>query len=514
MFIQLFLVRFSYCDNLQQRFLPADTPEFHKRIDTYLLIFATFAIMSRVLSRIGLNWMKLNKIFQFKPHDTTTTEGKSNERYRRILLTGGSTAIVKIFTVVINLITVPLTINYLGAERYGLWMAISSLMALMTFTDLGLGNGLLNAVSRANGSKDDEAAKVAVSSTFFILLGIASALFLIFIAIYPFISWKDVFNVKSNLAIQEAGPTIMMLVIMFLINMPLGIIERIQSGYQEGYRFQLWLVLGSVLSFVGLLLCVFLKSGLCWLVLAYSGGQLIATISNGIYLFTKRRNYLIPSFKHFHLKTGKVLIQSGLIFFLLGLFTLLASASDDIIIAQTLGASTVAGYEVVKKMFIFSMFTQFIIQPLWPAFAEAMASGDIAWAKKTLKKGLFLSILSGAVISLPLLVFGKQIISIWVGPGYIPTWSLLIGFYTFILFANYGGVMSSFLNSGPLVARQLLMIGLAGVSSFFLKIFFSINFGASGIIWATVIGYGPFYIVPSYRLAFNYLNSKFHASKN
>src|SRR5487761_2485274 len=143
-------------------------------------------------------------------------------------------------------------------------------------------------------------------------------LFLIFLSIFPFISWKDVFNVKSALAIKESGPTMMVLVITLLINMPLGIIQRIQDGYQEGYRFQLWLILGSLLSFAGLLICIYLKSGLTWLVLAYSGGQLIATILNGLYLFNRKRKYLKPSFRYFNLKIGKGLIRSGLVFFLLG----------------------------------------------------------------------------------------------------------------------------------------------------------------------------------------------------
>jgi hypothetical protein len=102
---------------------------------------------------------------------------------------------------------------------------------------------------------------------------------------------------------------------------------------------------------------------------------------------------------------------------------------------------------------------------------------------------------------------------IWVSPQYIPSWSLLLGFYIFVLIANYGGVMSTFLNSGPLLSKQLRMIGFASVSSVLLKIFLSFKFGVSGIIWATVIGYGIFYIVPSYRLAFNYLNNKLEISK-
>ena len=129
-------------------------------------------MMNRIIGSIVLNWLKLKRIFQFTPHDITNATGKSHERYRRILLTGGSTLIAKIFIAAINLVTVPLTVNYLGAERYGLWMAISSVLALMSFADLGLGNGLLNAISRANGRNSAEEAQVAVSSTFFILMTI------------------------------------------------------------------------------------------------------------------------------------------------------------------------------------------------------------------------------------------------------------------------------------------------------------------------------------------------------
>lgn len=466
------------------------------------------------MKRFTFYYSNLKRVIKLKPHELNTIQGISDERYRRIFLTGGVTAIVKIFTTLINLIVVPLTVKYLGAERYGLWMAISSILALMSFADLGLGNGLVNAISKANGRKSIDDAKTAVSSTFFILLGISLLLFLIFTCVFPFISWKNVFNVKSSLAIKESGPTMMVLVFMLLINMPLGIIQRIQDGYQEGFRFQLWQFFGSVISFFALIICIYFKCGLTLLVLALSFGPLMATILNGIYLFNWKRKYLRPRIEYFDYKIGKQLIQSGLIFFVLGIFTLLANASDDIIIAQTLGPSSVAGYEIVKKVFLFSMFTQFIIQPLWPAFAEATESGDIIWIKKTLKKGLLLSICVGAIFTLPLMIFGKQIIMLWVGAEYVPSWSLLVGFYIFICMANYGGVMSTFLNSGELIGKQTIFIGLASISSVVLKIVLSIKFGVSGIIWATVFGYIIFYVFPSYKLAFHHLNKKPNAASN
>jgi O-antigen/teichoic acid export membrane protein len=215
-------------------------------------------------------YLSLKRIFIFKSHDVSTDIGISDERYRRIFLTAGSSLIVKIVSVSINLITVPLTLNYLGAERYGLWMSISSIMTLMSFADLGLGNGLLNAVSKSKGLNDHDSAIEAVSSTFYILLIISIILLVIFSIIYPFIPWYKLFNVVSVKAKSEAGLTIVILVLSLLINMPLGIIQRIQEGNQEGYMFQLYQIFGSVFSFIALLLCVKLEIGLPGLVLSYS----------------------------------------------------------------------------------------------------------------------------------------------------------------------------------------------------------------------------------------------------
>ncbi|RZL47431.1 MAG: hypothetical protein EOP00_12025, partial [Pedobacter sp.] len=263
--------------------------------------------------------------------------------------------VVKVVSVIINLITVPLTIQYLGAERYGLWMSISSIMALMNFADLGLGNGLLNAVATANGKNDIISAKVAVSSTFFMLTIISLVLFIAFVSTYSFISWEKIFNVHEKLAIAEAGPTMMVLVFTFLINIPFDVVQRVREGYQEGFKSQMWMLIGSIISFILLILCIHLKCGLPILVCCYSGGALISLLLNGFFLFTKKHKALLPKLNNFDFSVGKQLIKLGLIFFALQVFTLLANSSDDIIIAQILGAKSVAGFEIVKKMFLFSM---------------------------------------------------------------------------------------------------------------------------------------------------------------
>ena len=430
------------------------------------------------------------------------------KRYRNIILTGSTSALVKLFTSIIGLITVPLTVNYLGPERYGLWMTMSSFLALMSFADMGLGNGLVNAIAKANGNKNESMAQKAVSSTFVLLSVISLTLFVFFILIYPHVSWHKIFNAQSDLAISESSSAIFVFVIIFLINLPLGIIRRIQDGYQEGYKHQRIMVLGSVFSISGLLLCIKLQAGLPYLVLAFLGGNLTALLLNGFILFGFQRPSLFPKYKNVDAKFGFILIKTGIVFFLLQVFTLIGSSSDNIVIAHILGPAAVADYEIVRKLFTLTMFTQFLIQPLWPAFGEALASGDYNWARSTLQKAIKIGIFSSVVFALPLVIFGKTIIRIWVGENFIPTYGLLVAFLLFTVFASYGGVMSTFLNSGDLLNKQLKMIVMSSIVAIILKILLVNQIGIIGVLWGTLLGYSIFFIFPAYKLSFNYLKKQ------
>ncbi|MBU4445917.1 hypothetical protein KJ656_12705, partial [bacterium] len=116
------------------------------------------------------------------------------------------------------------------------------------------------------------------------------------------------------------------------------------------------------------------------------------------------------------------------------------------------------------------------------------------------------SLSTGILAALPLLIFGKSIISFWVGPEFVPSSALLVGFFFYVFLVNYGGTMSVFLNSGSLVGKQCVFIGVAAISSVILQIILAGLWGTTGVIWAILIGYGLFYAIPAYRLAFGTLN--------
>jgi O-antigen/teichoic acid export membrane protein len=466
-----------------------------------------------VLSKLYQNFFRLKKkvylirsVLTFKPFDVSTEDGRSKERYRRVVLTAGSSLISKSITVLTSLISVPLTLHYLGMERYGLWMTISSIMVFLSFADLGLGNGLLNAISRADGFDNKIEASIAVSSAFFILSGTAIFLYVIFWIAYPYIPFERIFNITSDIAIRESGPAIAIFLLTYLINIPLGIIERIRLGYQEGYKNQLWLSVGSILGLAGVLIAIYFKASLPWLVLAMAGGPLLATFVNGFYLLVFSRPYLFPRWKYFSLSISKSLLGMGMIFSALQFFYFFGNYPvDNIVIAQILGASAVTPYAVVQKLFLVTLLAQYFLMPLWPAFGEAMARREHAWVRRTLNRALILSLGLGVLIGLPLLVFGKRIVLIWVGPNVVPSTILLLGFTLWALLNCFIGSIGTFLNTGDLVKRQITFFGLASLVAFALKIVGAHYFQVEGVVWGTVVGYSLFYIIPAMRLAYGAL---------
>ncbi len=235
----------------------------------------------------------LKALLRLKPFDTSQDAGSSHERYRRAALTTLASVVGKAVNVFTSLLTVRLTLRYLGTERYGLWMSVTSIVSLLFFADLGIGNGLLTAIAEARGRDDVDAVHRNVSSAFFVLVGITAAFLGVFACTYPFIPWARVFNVSSPIAVHEAGPAVIVFLCCFLANIPLDVVQRVQTGHQEGYLANFWTIVGNVSGLVLLLIVMHRHGGLPWLILAILGGGVLGVLGNwgaGVYVCAPR-NY-------------------------------------------------------------------------------------------------------------------------------------------------------------------------------------------------------------------------------
>ncbi len=212
-------------------------------------------------------------------------ENHGQRRLRRAGLTGVVTLLARGVTVGIGLVTLPLTSHYLGKERFGLWLTLSSFITWMAIADFGLANSLINALSAADGKDDRRAAQQAVASAFWLVLAVAVAVILICLALAPLVSWERVFNVSSPAAVAEAAPAMLVVLVICALRLPASLVGCVYQAYQEGYLHQLWSGLSGVLGAAGLLLAIKLEAGLPWLVLAFLGSMLLADLLSAAYLF-------------------------------------------------------------------------------------------------------------------------------------------------------------------------------------------------------------------------------------
>src|SRR5689334_5824048 len=90
---------------------------------------------------------QLRLVSRLRPFDVTTPEGRARERHRRAFWIVTTSFVAKGFAAAVSLVTVPLTLGYLGKQQYGLWMALSSLLMWMALSDFGLARGLQNHLS-------------------------------------------------------------------------------------------------------------------------------------------------------------------------------------------------------------------------------------------------------------------------------------------------------------------------------------------------------------------------------
>jgi O-antigen/teichoic acid export membrane protein len=430
----------------------------------------------------------LKGLLRLKPFDTSTEQGRSRERYRRAMLTTFSSVTARAVTIVTSLFTVRLTVRYLGTERYGLWMTISSVVAMMWFADLGIGNGLLTRISEAQGREDRESLHRYVSSAFFILGGVAALLAGLFALAYPFIPWPRVFNVSSATAVREAGPAVVVFFCSFALNIPLDVVQRVKTGHQEGFETNLWSVAGNLTGFVLLLEAMHLKGGLPWLLLALFGGPLLGVLANWTHEFGWKRPWLLPRWNYWDPAAARKIMGTGSMFLVIQLCAVFVTTIDNIIIAQCLGPAAVTQYAVPLRMFILlSLVANMFVAPLWPAYGEALARGDVKWVKTTVVRSTGFSLLIFGPAALGFALFGRTIVHFWVGPQIQPSYLLLAGAALWIMVSVCGNALGTFLNGANLLKFQVVVYAATAIVNLPAKVFCAKAFGLAGVVWVTAL---------------------------
>ncbi len=396
--------------------------------------------------------------------------------------------IYKALAIGLSYLLVPLTINYLNIEQYGIWMVLLSVISWVAFFDIGLGNGLRNKLTEALAMNDIKLAKTYISTAYVAVGFIALIFFVILISILPFTPWNKIFN-TTLVSNTELLKVFFIVGFFFLFNFVLSLCNQMFYAYQEASLSTMKQLLLNFFALITIYLLIYYTSGrLLYLSICYGLSMVLSSLLL-TYYFYRKHSEVIPSIRYVDLSKIREIASLGVKFFIIQMAVLVIFATDNMIITQILGPEYVTPYNVVFKLFsIITIMHGIIVIPLWSAYTEAYAKGDIQWIKNTLKKlnMLMIPIIIGVLI---LIIFARDIINIWVGSNIrFSHWLVMfMGVYVVVLVWN--NIYAYFLNGIGHLKLPLTVSTFAALVNIPLSIYFArtLQLGNAGVILGTIV---------------------------
>jgi O-antigen/teichoic acid export membrane protein len=388
---------------------------------------------------------------------------------------------LKGISISISLLLVPLTLNYLDKERYGLWLTLSSIIGWFSLFDIGLGNGFRNKFAEAIAQKDDALAKTYVSTTFVLLSAIIGCVLIIFFSLNSFLDWGKILNTGV-----ETRYTLSLLALIiftfFALQFVLKLTTSIFLADQKSSLVDLIGVSGSLLSLIIIIILMRIgERSILYLGLTLSACPVLVLIISWFFIFWGKYSKYKPSLRYVDFKQSKKLIGLGFLFFIPQVCSLIVFSTSNIIITQIFSPADVAIYNIAFKYFsLITMFFQIIVNPFWSAFTEAYIKQDFIWIKQVIRK--LVIIWSFSCIGLILMILLSNIVyRLWVGGQIIVPASVSITLAIYICISNWNCIFTTFNNGASKMFLQVWLSTIAGIIFVPLAVVLSKNIGLVGI---------------------------------
>ena len=388
---------------------------------------------------------------------------------------------IKGLSIAISLVLVPLTINYINASRYGIWLTLSSIVTWFSFFDIGFGNGLRNKFAEAIAKGQEELARIYVSTTYVILTIIIGIMLILFLCINPFLNWAKILNTSSDMT-GELRLLALIVFVFFCLRFVLQLITTVLTANQEPAKAAFFNLLGSVFSLIVIFILTRTTSGsLIYLGTALSIMPVLVLAASSTWFYRKGYKAYSPSFKYVRFSYARNLMSLGIKFFIIQIAALILFNTNNIIITQLFGPAEVTTFNVSFKLFsVVTMVFSIIATPLWSAFTEAYVKNDFEWIRSTLSKmRIIWYLLIGCTV---LLLFSSPFLyKWWIGETVQVPFALSVAMSSYVIVYIWQTIHVFLLNGIGKIKLQLYLVVFSSLINIPLAIFLGKKIGLVGI---------------------------------
>lgn len=382
-----------------------------------------------------------------KSNSQRTQKAKTNI-IKMLFLKGGN--------ILVGLLLVPMTINYVDSETYGIWLTISSMVAWVAFFDIGINNGLKNKLTEALAQNDNQKAKAYISTTYAILTLIFLPLMLVLLLAVPLVDWQGVLNIR-NIDASILMYSMCIVISYFCINFIFSTINIVLLADQRPSDV-------SLRTFLQQLLCLIVIFGMTKLIpgslpalcIALCLCPLLLILLFNFTLFTGRYKSIAPALSAIDFSLAPNLLKLGVQFFIIQIAAIIQYQMTNFLIIRYFGAEEVTAYNIAYKYFnVTYMIWGILTTPIWAAVTDAITKKDFSWIEITTRKYLkiYLLFTLGSAI---LLVFSPYAYKLWVGESVQISFSLSLWVMLYNLTIMFGTIFVSTLNGASILKVQTI----------------------------------------------------------
>ena len=401
--------------------------------------------------------------------------------------------VVIILNMMVGLLYTPYMLRMMGQSEYGLYSLVASVISYLTVLDLGLGNAIVRytAKFRAEGKITEQYEMFGMFLVLYIVIGVVA--FVAGLGLY--------FNVDSlfgaTMTVEELYKArIMMLFLIsnLAVTFPMSIFGSIINAYEHFVFPKIVNVVRVILNTV-IMICL-LKMGYkaVAMVILQTIFNILTLVINFVYCKYKLKiKIFFRNFKWGFLK--EVAIYSFWIF-LNVIMDRIYWNTGQFVLGAFVGTVAVAVYAIAIQLeHIYMQFSTAISTVFLPKVTGMVTKNNNRKEISDLfvKTGRIQYIVMSLILS-GFIVFGRDFINLWVGPGYEDTYIITLIFFVSLLAPLIQNIGITILQArNQMKFRSLLYIAIASVSLVF-QILLSKKYGGIGcaisIAGALLLGQG------------------------
>jgi len=335
--------------------------------------------------------------------------------------------------VVISFLLMPYIVRSMGEDSYGILTLVWSVIGYFTFLDLGLGQAVTKFVAEHNGRGDVKAVNHIIGAAMLVsaVLGGAGGLCIAAMSdplAYRWLKIPEALRPGATLAFRIGA-------IGFVVGMFHTMCRAIPKGLNR-YDLTSGVTIGvASLTTGGTALVLYLGGGLTQVVLLNVAIPLLACLS---YAWISRR--VLPGLTvgfGTSLKPLRQMLNFGLFSILSRISYTVLGYFDRVLIAAVLGTSAVTFY--VVPMMLVNKLARLALQVsnvIFPAVSELQGQQRTQAIGELYVAAMRVTMILSTAACIPLMVFGRRLLTLWMGPEFAASSGHVITFVTMSLYID------------------------------------------------------------------------------